>query len=114
MAVATIVLVTPIRTKPGKKTHIKIIAPAGYDFDPTANKTVTVEDTDHTLSWTSRQLKSSNTKWLKYSIKANPNGYVDWDLPDAGTITVTLPNPPANVAPVATLEVDYVDEIDAP
>lgn len=113
MEVVTIKLVTPIKAKEKTKTHIKIIAPVGYAFDPDANLEVGVKDIENKLSWKSHQLKSSNAKWLKYTIKANPNEH-DRDLPDAGTITVTLPNPPANVASVAKLDVDYVDEIDTP
>jgi hypothetical protein len=112
MAKATITLVSQIRAKQGKKSHIKIYPPAGGPgFDRTTVVTA-VTDTGNGLSWAFTALKSSNLTRLKYSIQANarvPAG----PLPDAGTITVTLsPLPTGAVIDVESLDVDYVDEAD--
>jgi hypothetical protein len=111
---ATLVLLTPAKARKDAKTHIKIIAPEDCDFGPDTNvNNVKVADSKHTITWTATLLKGKK-RWLKYSIKAGPNRYSGKDLPDSGTITVTLPQPPVGVNPVVTLHVDYVDEVDEP
>lgn len=125
MAKAKAEVVGAIRAKPGKKTIIKLHAPAGIDFDALTG-IESVYDNSHIgikLKWSDFEILGSSTvRMIKFVmtaanrpiLPANSAGAAP-DLPDAGVITVTLSNPPAGLdAEVEKLPVDYVDKADSP
>jgi hypothetical protein len=118
MAQAKASLVTFIKAGAGKKCHIKIFPPSGSQFKTTTDIN-SVRDRDNGFTWTAAKLPSSNRKRLKFVIKRDAFAsddtaeVLDPGLPDAGTITITLSDPPIDIDPIVEdLEVDYVDGSD--